>query len=192
MKRNAGVTLVELLIVVAVVGAILVLAAPAFNDMILMQRLRSVSSQLVTDMQLARAEAVSRREFVRVVLRSNTDATCYTIFTSTSNATRCDCRLGPQAACTGNLVEIKTVLLPRNLGVMVRQTANMTDNAFAFDWRTGSLLNSPTDDDPAPLDSFHIESFVDNARKLNTRLNMAGRPLVCTPSGSTMSEAACP
>lgn len=196
MKRNAGFTLVELLIVVAVIAAILVLAAPAFKDMILMQRLRGISSELVTDLQFARAEAVARREFVRVVYSSNPSTTCYTVFTSTTNATRCNCLLGPQAACTvtgaGTRVELKTVSVPRSLGVAVKPTSTMTDNAFTFDWRTGSLLNSPTDDDPRPTAGFFIETSIDSARSLQTRLNTAGRPTVCTPSGSTMTEAACP
>ncbi|MDP2008242.1 MAG: GspH/FimT family pseudopilin [Rubrivivax sp.] len=190
MKRNTGITLIELLVVIALIGAILALAAPAFKDMILMQRLRGISSALVTDLQFARAEAVSRRQFVRLAFRFDTTTTCYTIYTSASNATRCDCRLGPQAACTSPMVEIKTVMVPSSLGVEVKPTG-MTDFAFAFDWRTGSLLDSPTDDDPLPTDSFVIQTSIDAARKLHTRLNMAGRPLVCKPSGSTMTEPAC-
>ena len=62
-----GFTLVELLIVVAVVAIILVVAAPSFRDMILMQRLRSITAQLVTDLQFARNEAVSRGTLLRLV-----------------------------------------------------------------------------------------------------------------------------
>jgi hypothetical protein len=41
------------------------------------------------------------------------------------------------------------------------------------------------------MDTFVIESYLDNPRKLRTVLNRAGRPKVCTPAGSTMSEEAC-
>jgi type IV fimbrial biogenesis protein FimT len=193
MKRSAGVTLIELLIVIALIGAILVLAAPAFKDMILMQRLRGINAELVTDMQFARSEAVARRDFARVFFKSASDgtATCYTIYTSAANNTRCDCLAGPGAACSGTMVEIKTVKLPSSLGVQVKpQTGQPV--AFAFDWRTGGLYLIPTDNVPRPLDLFVAEAFIDSSRKLATRLNAAGRPLVCTPSGSNMTEAACP
>ncbi len=193
MKRTAGITLIELLVVIAVIGAILVLAAPAFRDMILMQRLRGVSSELVTDMQFARAEAVARRDFARVFFKSDTTASCYTIYTSSANNTRCDCLLGPGAACTGTgtMVEIKTVNVPTSSGVTVKpQTGQPV--AFAFDWRTGGIYLIPTDNVPRPLDLFVAETFIDDSRKLATRLNAAGRPLVCKPSGSTMTETLCP
>lgn len=191
MKRSTGVTLVELLIVVALIGAILVLAAPAFRDMILMQRLRGINAELVTDMQMARSEAVSRRDFARVFFKSDTTSTCYTIYTSAANNTRCDCLAGPGAACSGTMVEIKTVNVPKSLGVEVKpQTGQPV--AFAFDWRTGGLYLIPTDNVPRPLDLFVAETYIDNSRKLATRLNAAGRPLVCRPGGSTMTETACP
>jgi type IV fimbrial biogenesis protein FimT len=193
MKRNAGFTLVELLVVVAVIGAILVLAGPSLRDMILMQRLRGANAELVTDLQFARSEAVARRDFVRIVFSSDTttNATCYTIYTAPNSATRCNCLAGPGSACSGGMVEIKTVKLQGSQGVMVAPLSTQ-QQAFAYDWRTGGILLIPTDDAPRPTSLYVIETYIDSARKLSTRLNAAGRPLVCTPSGSRMSESACP
>ncbi|MBA4176194.1 MAG: pilus assembly protein FimT [Leptothrix sp. (in: Bacteria)] len=192
MKRTAGITLIELMVVIALIGVVLALAAPTFKDMILMQRLRSINSELVTDMQFARSEAVARRDFARVFFKSAPDgtATCYTIYTSAANNTRCDCLAGPGAACSGTMVEIKTVKVPSSLGIQVKPQAGQPV-AFAFDWRTGGLYLIPTDNVPRLLDLFVAETFIDNSRKLATQLNAAGRPLVCRPSGSTMNEAEC-
>lgn len=190
MRRASGLTLVEVLIVVAVVGVVLTLAAPAFRDMILMQRLRGINAELVTDLQLARSEAVTRRDFARVHFKENDVATCYTIYTSPAGSTRCDCLQGPGAACSGAMVEIKTVVLPRSRGVVVAPQAGQPV-AFAFDWRTGGLYLIPTDVDPRPLDLFVAEAAIDAGRTLATRLNPSGRPQVCKPSGSVMTEAEC-
>ncbi|MBL0296209.1 MAG: hypothetical protein IPQ21_03190 [Betaproteobacteria bacterium] len=59
-------TLVELMVVVAVVAIVLTLAAPSFRDFILLQRLKGINAQLVTDLQFARSEAVARGTLMRV------------------------------------------------------------------------------------------------------------------------------
>ncbi len=191
MRRHSGLTLVELLLVVALLGIVVALAAPSFKNMILMQRLRGVSSELVTDLQFARSEAAARRDFVRVFFKSDGNSSCYTIYTAPDNTTRCDCLAGAGAACSGGMVEVKTVQVPRSLGVTVAPPEAQT-KAFAFDWRTGGIYLIPTDNAPRPMSLFVVESFIDNTRKLNSQLNGAGRPLVCSPPGSTMSEASCP
>ena len=56
MRFQRAFTLVELMIAIAVVGVLLMLAAPGFRDFILMQRLKSVSAQLATDLQYARSQ----------------------------------------------------------------------------------------------------------------------------------------
>ena len=188
---DQGFTLVELLIVVAVIAVILVMAAPSFRDMVLMQRLRSITAQLVTDLQFARNEAVSRGTLLRLSFESNANLTCYTLYTSSVIDNRCDCRLGPGAACVNGNVEVRTVQVPRSLAVQVAIPPTEFDTAFAFDNVTGGLFVIPTDDAALPFDGIKIESAISNARKLVVRLNRAGRPLVCTPAGSTMTEPAC-
>ena len=189
-----GFTLVELLIVVAVVAIILVVAAPSFRDMILMQRLRSITAQLVTDLQFARNEAASRGTLLRLSFRSDASMTCYTLYTSRVNNDRCDCRLGPGAACANGNVEVRTVQVPLSLGVQVVRAPFPPDGvelAFAFDNVTGGLYKIPLDNLEGPLDGVRIESFIDTARKLVVRINRAGRTLVCSPAESTMTETAC-
>ena len=186
-----GFTLVELLIAVAVIAIILVVAAPSFRDMVQMQRLRSITAQLVTDLQFARNEAVSRGILLRLSFQSNASMTCYSLYTSRVIDNRCDCLLGPEAACQNGNVEVRTVQVPRNLGVQVVIPNTEFDTAFAFDNVTGGLFVIPTDDVALPFDGIKIESFIDNSRKLVVKLNRAGRPSICKPAGSTMTEPAC-
>jgi len=191
-----GFTLVELLIAVAVIAIIMVIAAPSFRDMILMQRLRSINAQVVTDMQFARAEAVSRGTLVRVSFQEPTAAmSCYTIYTSPSNAQQCNCLLGVGTACPAGALEIRTVQVPANLSVTVSVPVTALDQQdfeFAFDPATGGIYTIPTDGISQPMPRFVVEAYIDGARKLNTVVNGAGRPSVCKPALSTMPEAACP
>ena len=192
--ESQGFTLIELLIAVAVIAVILVIAAPSFRDMIQMQRLRSITAQLVTDLQFARNEAVSRGTLLRLSFRSDASMTCYTLYTSRVNNSPCDCRLGAGAACVNPNVEVRTVQVPLSLGVQVVRAPfppNGVELAFAFDNVTGGLYKIPFDSDAEPLDDVKIESFIDDARKLVVRINLAGRTLVCSPAGSTMTETAC-
>ena len=190
MHRRSGFTVIELMVVVAILAVVLTLAAPSFSSMLQMQRLRGTNAQVVTDMQFGRSEATARRDFVRVYFKSDTTQSCYTLFTSPDRTTRCDCLLGPGAACSGGMVEIRTVRVPRSSGVTVEPPAAQSQ-AFAFDWRTGGIYAIPTDNAPRPMLQFTIESYLDTPRKLVTVLNQAGRPLVCRPVDSTMSETAC-
>ena len=184
-----GFTLIELLIVVAVIAVILLIAAPSFRDMVQMQRLRGITAQLVTDLQFARNEAVSRGTLMRLSFRSDANMTCYTLYTSSVINNRCDCRLGTGVACVNGNVEVRTVQVPRNLEVQVLGAP--AELAFAFDNVTGGLYKDPSDGFEDPLADVRIGSFIDDARKLMVRINLAGRPLVCSPPGSTMTELAC-
>lgn len=77
-NRNlaGGFTLVELLVVIALVAIILALAAPSFTATLARKRLEGVASELATDMHYARSEAAQRNAAVGIVFGTD----CYVIY----------------------------------------------------------------------------------------------------------------
>ena len=72
-KQHAGVTLVELLVTVAIIGIIAAIASPALNGFIERQRLRAATEQVLAAVNTARTEATrqSRRLFLGVQAGNN-------------------------------------------------------------------------------------------------------------------------
>jgi hypothetical protein len=64
-------------------------------------------------------------------------------------------------------------------------------DAFAFDPLTGELVSIPQDKESAPLQGAGLATSLDEARRLHVVVNRTGRPTVCAPSGSTVSEPPC-
>jgi type II secretion system protein H len=60
-QRPLGFTLIEMMVVVALVAILAALAAPSFSTQIANQRVTSVAQELQSLLQLARSEAVYRR-----------------------------------------------------------------------------------------------------------------------------------
>ncbi|MCX7896394.1 MAG: GspH/FimT family pseudopilin [Rhodocyclaceae bacterium] len=70
--RPRGVSLIEGLIVVALVAILLVLAAPAIGDWLANSRIRTAGESLLAGLQLARMEAVRRNAIVEFALGPGT------------------------------------------------------------------------------------------------------------------------
>lgn len=83
-REQSGVSLVEALIVVAIVATLVALAIPSFADMAARERMRGAADNLRGDLNLARYEAIKRKRYVYVVFSSGPqwcyavtlDATC--------------------------------------------------------------------------------------------------------------------
>jgi type IV fimbrial biogenesis protein FimT len=67
MRTQRGFTLIELMVVVVLVAVLLVLAAPSFTDQLARRRLEGVATELSTDLQFARTQAVDDRATVRLI-----------------------------------------------------------------------------------------------------------------------------
>jgi type IV fimbrial biogenesis protein FimT len=186
---SRGFTLIELMVVVGLVVVLVSLAAPSLKRMIDVQRVNSTNAQLITDMQFARSEAVTRNQLVRVTFKQNAGMSCYSIYTYRLNTDSCDC-LQPTACTSADTVEIRTVRVPSDTGVVVRTPLGQPAE-FAFEPVTGALYKIPTDFYTPPLNQFVVNTRIDVERAIRTTIALSGRPTVCAPTGSKMQATAC-
>ncbi len=89
-KYNRGVTLLELLVAVAVLGIAASLAAPSFSDTIRNQRLSSRSFALQEDLAFARAEAVKLQANVALAAPTGDLTDGWVVFEDTDEDERLD------------------------------------------------------------------------------------------------------
>lgn len=78
--RHNGFTLIEFLVVIAVLALLASMAAPSFTDQMARRRLQGAGTELATDLQFARAQAVSHRG--TTTLTTNTTGTGYAVVTA--------------------------------------------------------------------------------------------------------------
>lgn len=75
MHKQQGFTLIELMVVLAILTILLMVAVPSFNDSLARRRLEGVANELSADLQYARTQAVGNNGSVSLV----TSATGYTV-----------------------------------------------------------------------------------------------------------------
>ena len=182
----SGFTLVELLITITIAAIILAIAIPSFRDFIVLERLKSVNAQLITDIQYARSEALSKNTPVYWSSRSLVGVkSCYSIYTTTTPGLFCLCTLGAGSACPNSAqTELKTVEILDSSKIKLTSISNLD---FAIDNATGGLIFGTTDfADPLPT-PFEIKVRIlgSGAWALRTTISPAGRPTVCS-SGSRL------
>lgn len=205
--RERGFTLIEVLVVFAIIAIILVIAAPSFSSMIELQRLRGTNDQLVTDIQFLRTEAASRQEITGVTFRENASMTCYIVHTCGDVAgpdCSCNCTLAEGSRCVAPRREVRTVQLLKSSKIIVKPavvTGSVTaPQRVMIDPATGSMLAyfpvvifGPT---PAPLTEFWAETTLTSGANagasVQTRLSTQARPSICSPDGRVKGPAACP
>lgn len=84
-NASSGLTLVELLIALSIIGILATIAAPGMGTIIKNQRLTAQANDLVADLNLARSEAVKRATWVTVCKTANPNASSPACDTTASN-----------------------------------------------------------------------------------------------------------
>ena len=210
--RRRGFTLIELMVVVALVAIIVTLAAPSFRDMIVMRRLHGASAELVTDVQFARSEAVSRQRYVALQFGSGASPaqTCYVVYACTNvdfAGCECDCSQGAGNACVANAAvnEIRTAQVLNGTGVQVTPirdplappnfSLNLQFDPIIAGMRAvyigvGNVPYKPAGN--ASVETSVISDPSNRRRTLRDIISPAGRPSICSPDGLVTGVPTCP
>lgn len=178
-RCGSGLTLVELLVVIALFALLAMIAAPSVRGLIVSQRVKSINAEIVTDLQFARAEAARRNRAVLVRFRAADN--CYVVYAESGAPGNCDCSRPAGNVCTGlDREEIKTVQVAPSTGVTVVATS-VTGQTIRFEPISGTT----------PLDTFQITVTGNPKGQLRTLVNRSGRPTVCSPDESIMGVPGC-
>jgi type IV fimbrial biogenesis protein FimT len=163
--RRSGFTLVELLIVIAIIGIIAGLAVPSYQGMIERNRLKQVVESLKSDLQLARARAIKSSENVIVSRKTGNAGTwCYGLARKNpSSKTSCDCAQADTSA--SDYCDIK-IVSGSGFNTINMNSANSNST---FDFRRGTIGNNGV--------TFSTANYA--ARVV---FSAVGRVRICSPS----------
>ncbi|MDN3920559.1 pilus assembly FimT family protein [Roseateles violae] len=183
-RRGSGVTFVEVLMVLVILGILLAVAAPSLADMLNRRRVQAIAEQISTDLAFARAETALRPlNAVRLIFRNGSDQSCYTV-SYFDTSPRCNC-LNTGDACMSATTEFKTERIPKSVGVSFASSAptGSTAPSGTVSFETPQLTASPQ--------GFSVTVSGVRGAQLKLELNAAGRVRTCTPNGSFSGVPPC-
>jgi type IV fimbrial biogenesis protein FimT len=199
-----GLTLVELLVVIALAGVLIALAAPSMRGLISAKRVQGINTELVTDMQYARSEAARRSRDVRIGFQATDQLTCYALYVEPEPAAGalpasgvnggvgdCNCSRRPGIdVCSAEpgREEIKTVQVSRSIGVSF--SASSADGPILNFGAVSAGQVSASAPGVVPA-AFDVTVTGTPYGQLRTSVNAAGRPSVCSPDGSISAAPRC-
>ena len=181
MRRhdNAGVSLVELMIVLVLAGILMSVAMPSYTDTIRRQRLRAATADLVAAIDLTRSQAIARGSRVTM---APLDATAswqqgWAVFVDDNGNHQLD---------AGELLLYRHDPLADGMSISSVFTSGAAQPYLAYN--AGGRACSASNSLAARWGTLTLE-YGENTR--NIKINMLGRVRVCDPArdGSSCSNA---
>jgi len=171
MKRlvPTGFTLIELMVVLAILGIVALLAAPSFNTFLARSKLRGAAHETLADLQYARSESVQKNQVFRVEFSS----TGYEIWRMSRTAPT------TKDAATAGLPNPVKVGLWGVSGTVASSGASMAVN-FNPVRATATVSDGPLELSHAAISG-----------TLRLLVNTSGRVELCSPGASIRGIAAC-
>ena len=137
MKKNAGFTLVELLIVIAIMGIIAAVTIPGYLAFIPNYRLRAAAEELQGDIQFAKIRAIKLG--VVVSIRVNTATDTYTMFVDNGAGAN----TGNGALDGDEGAPIKTATMPSGIDItgvtFTNNAVQFNSRGLPFNWNDGEV-----------------------------------------------------
>ncbi|MBB4841525.1 prepilin-type N-terminal cleavage/methylation domain-containing protein [Paucibacter oligotrophus] len=184
-----GLSLVELMVVIAVLGIVLAVAIPSFGDMLARKRVQLIAAELVSDLAFARSESGLKSYGIHTYFQQSPVMSCYLIVQRTGPIDRCDCSREVGSACAGTigLTEIKTAQIPSSTGVTIKVLAPLAISSGLTGLQFSPLHMVPS----APELKVLVASSRGSQPKLQIELNGMGRVKLCCPDGSFTGVQPC-
>lgn len=166
--RQQGLTLLELIVVVAILALLMGVAVPSMHEMLDRNRLKAAAQAIAEDLQWARSEAVKRNRPVALSLRPSN--WCYGVTLATDLG--CDCH-GDRDAPNG--CELKRVSGADYPGIHLSATFDRT----VFEPRRATARNG----------SLRLQSS--RGATIKVILSRLGRVRLCSPNGTLPGYGDC-
>ena len=174
LRRQTGLTLIECLIGVSIIGMAAGAVVPSFGRMTEKRHLEGAAAQLETDLQFSRSMAVTLDEPLRLRVQQDAGGSCYVVYRGSANS--CSCTSGSAPVCSAPEALVRGVRLPVPAGVQVQ--ANVS-----------SMLFSPLQGTVTPTGTLRLTGR--EGRSLHVVVNLMGRARTCSPGGAVSGYPTC-
>jgi len=173
-RAARGVSLVEAMVVLAIVAVLLGAALPSLGGLTQRSHLEGVALQFETDVHHARSQAVARQQGVRIGFGHSAGGSCYVVHTGAAGA--CTCAAAGAAVCTGGAEALRLVRIEG------AQTPVLHANV-------GSMLFDPVRGTTTPTATVRVTA--PDGRAVHQIVNIMGRVRSCSPGGAVAGYRAC-
>lgn len=178
LGRQRGLTIIELMTVLGVIAILAVIAFPSFNNLIAKRRVEGVFSEMHTDMQLARSEAIARNRAVRVTFGTG----CYLVHVA-SPATTTACTQTTETIDPDDS-KVKGVQLQASANAALVPQDSLTFVEF------DPVRGTATWDGSGTAAAINVQSSA-GAWQLRTVVAAVGRVRTCSPNTSVEGFQSC-
>lgn len=167
-RHSTGLTFPETMVALAILSVFASLAAPAFTDLLLNQRLVGAAAEYHAHIQWARSHAVEAGRPVTLKVSSGLPTgSCYVIFFG-SDSSKCSCGNTP-APCLIETDLLSSVTFSRDSGISVSSTS--ASGAVSYNSLRGTATPTIT-----------VVFSASNGNTIRQVTNLMGRTRTCSPT----------
>ena len=172
LKKQAGVTLSELMTALSVIAILMSLSAPSYSEFVTKRRVAGAANLIATFFENVKMESVKRNEFASITYKKSDNGEDWCIGAVIGKDTACDC-MAETAVC---LIDSDPVILSNGTFDEFNDlVANFTESTISYDPVRGILT------DPADSAAIEIKHTADDIQ-VNILVNATGSIRKCSPS----------